>query len=28
LSFYLAVLNKREPAGVPWVDFFKAELAK
>ena len=28
LSFYLAVLNNREPAGVPWVDFFKAELAK
>lgn len=28
LSFYLAVLNDREPAGVPWVDFFKAKLSK
>ncbi len=28
LSFYLAVLNGKEPAGVPWVDFFKKELKK
>ena len=26
LSFYLAVLNKKDPAQVPWVDFFKKEL--
>jgi len=28
LSFYLAVLNNREPSAVPWVDFFKAKLAE
>ncbi|MBU1149277.1 hypothetical protein KKI23_04265 [Patescibacteria group bacterium] len=28
LSFYLAVLNKVDPSPIPWVDFFKKELAK
>lgn len=28
LSFYLAILNKENPATVPWVDYFKRELAK
>lgn len=27
-SFYLAMLNKVNPAEVPWVDFFKKELSK
>ena len=28
LSFYLAVLNGCNPADIPWVNFFKAELKK
>lgn len=28
LSFYLAVLNKKDPAQIPWVNFFKKELQK
>lgn len=28
LSFYLAVLNKKDPAQIPWVNFFKQELHK
>jgi glucose/mannose-6-phosphate isomerase len=28
LSFYLAVLNKVNPAKIPWVDYFKKELVK
>lgn len=28
LSFYLAVLNGQNPAVIPWVDFFKKEMAK
>lgn len=28
LSFYLAVLNNQNPAGVPWVEYFKKELGK
>jgi len=28
LSFYLAVLNQVNPAKIPWVDYFKRELAK
>lgn len=28
LSYYLALLNKEEPAKIPWVDFFKSELAR
>ena len=27
-SFYMAMLNKVNPAGVPWVDLFKKELSK
>lgn len=28
LSFYLAVLNKVNPAKIPWVDYFKVQLKK
>jgi len=27
-SYYLAVLNRQDPAQVPWVDYFKEELSK
>jgi glucose/mannose-6-phosphate isomerase len=27
-SFYLSVLNKQNPANIPWVNYFKQELAK
>ena len=28
ISYYLAILNKVDPATIPWVDFFKKELEK
>jgi glucose/mannose-6-phosphate isomerase len=28
VSFYLSVLHKQQPAHIPWVDYFKRELAK
>ncbi len=28
LSFYLALLNEVDPSQIPWVDYFKKELAK
>jgi hypothetical protein len=28
LSFYFALINKLNPTPIPWVDFFKNELAK
>lgn len=28
VSFYLAILNRENPANIPWVNFFKKELAK
>ncbi len=28
VSFYLSVLHKQQPAHIPWVDYFKKELAK
>ena len=28
VSFYLALLNQENPASIPWVNFFKKELAK
>ncbi|MBI1863705.1 bifunctional phosphoglucose/phosphomannose isomerase [Candidatus Woesebacteria bacterium] len=28
LSFYLALLNEIDPSQIPWVDYFKKELAK
>lgn len=28
ISFYLALLNNLDPAAIPWVDYFKKELAK
>jgi len=28
VSFYLAMINGKDPAEIPWVDFFKAELKK
>ena len=28
VGFYLSMLNKIDPAPIPWVDYFKAELKK